>query len=1138
MNKMQPHATQKQRTFTKKSWLASYLLQHGQKIWQRLIHYYQQLQRLPRQTRRLFSKKLAITTAQAALLLALSGGPLLANNVAVTTTAHGVNPGDGQCSLAEAIITANDTTTGDPFGTDCNDANPSGSDTIILSGNTYNLDYAYDNTYGDTALPLINSNVTIEGNGATFERTSMTPFRIMAAGTGADLTLDNVTISGGNATGLSLDGTGGGIFGYEASITITNTSVITGNVASLDGGGVFNLNPTGNANLSIYNSRITGNSVGDDGGGVYNFAVNGIANLTIHSSVITGNSADDDGGGTVNGTYSGTAVTSVTNSTISNNNSGDDGGGLNNYAKYGPATLTVTNSTISNNDAVEDGGGIYSYSYNDQATVTIQQNSIISANESTTHSGGGIYNHSHLGAASTIIESSTVSGNTADTYGGGSRTSSFNDATTTINNSTISGNTANLPGGGLENYSYRGDATVTITNTSTISGNVGIVGGGAANFSYYGTANITIDNSSISGNQSNEPGGGIYNGGFAGTFATIQNNSTVSNNDSQNGVGGGLFNYGQSTADTLIDNSTISNNTAKTGGGGIYNIAGFDVSLTIQSNSEIRGNVVNGSSTQMVNSQLTDNPKTAGNWWTTVENSTLSGNVQFRSNGWKSNRIANNSILSGADDGPGSGHGGGVANYSGLGDATMTIQDDVMIRDNATDIGRGGGSFNFSYNGNASTQIENSTVSGNSSYLTSGGAENWSKNGNSALNINNSTISGNDTGLVGGGIASYSNSGTSSISIANTTIADNLTEEYGGGIFNGVDESTASLTIENSTISGNSAMLNGGGVYHGSQGIGTSSATIRNSTLSGNTAVSGGGIYNPSNATTNLTHVTVYNNEATGAGGGIANAGGTVNATNSIIAGSTGGDCSENLTTSDYNLDSDGSCVIASSDITVANPNLGPLQLNAPGKTATHALPLGNAAIDTIPDGISGCGTTLTTDQHGIARPTDGNDDGIEACDMGAYEASKVLKSFLPLILNNYASEADLIITDFSVNLADNNVSITIKNVGDRSITEDFWVDLYLNPKTVPTAANDVWELLGKHGAAWGIEQTLAPDASLTLTLNDTFYIPEKSNMPQTIPSDAILYAQVDSANRNVNYGGVMESDETNNVFGPLNTGP
>ena len=212
----------------KRPWLASILLTRGQKIWQRFIRFYKILCTLPRQLRRLLNKKMALTVANVALIMALSGTPLYANNIAVTTANHGILD-DGECSLVEAIITANDSTSGDPFGDDCADGNPLGADTINLSGNVYQIDYAFDATYGPTGLPTISSDVTIMGNGATFQgiqpvtRGIVVPeyFRLMAVGEESNLTLNHVTLTGGYAADVPMRGpvggsaNGGAIYGYK-----------------------------------------------------------------------------------------------------------------------------------------------------------------------------------------------------------------------------------------------------------------------------------------------------------------------------------------------------------------------------------------------------------------------------------------------------------------------------------------------------------------------------------------------------------------------------------------------------------------------------------------------------------------------------------------------------------------------------------------------------------------------------------------------------------------------------------------------------------------------------------------------------------------------------------------------------------
>jgi hypothetical protein len=80
---------------------------------------------------------------------------------------------------------------------------------------------------------------------------------------------------------------------------------------------------------------------------------------------------------------------------------------------------------------------------------------------------------------------------------------------------------------------------------------------------------------------------------------------------------------------------------------------------------------------------------------------------------------------------------------------------------------------------------------------------------------------------------------------------------------------------------------------------------------------------------------------------------------------------------------------------------LGPLADNG-GETLTHALLPGSPAIDTGDN--PAC---LASDQRGISRPQDGNNNGDVFCDIGAFEVESLSSSqffiYLPSILNNAA---------------------------------------------------------------------------------------------------------------------------------------
>lgn len=139
-------------------------------------------------------RQLCASLASVALGLALGHVPLTeAATLEVTTTTPAI-VADGQCSLTEAIINANDDA---QTHVDCPTGD--GADRIILSGKTYTLTEPYEGVNG---LPAITSAITIEGNHATIERDADAdvPFRLFEVCEGGDLTLNETTVAGGLPT--------------------------------------------------------------------------------------------------------------------------------------------------------------------------------------------------------------------------------------------------------------------------------------------------------------------------------------------------------------------------------------------------------------------------------------------------------------------------------------------------------------------------------------------------------------------------------------------------------------------------------------------------------------------------------------------------------------------------------------------------------------------------------------------------------------------------------------------------------------------------------------------------------------------------------------------------------------------------
>ncbi|MEX0800813.1 MAG: choice-of-anchor Q domain-containing protein [Dehalococcoidia bacterium] len=315
-----------------------------------------------------------------------------------------------------------------------------------------------------------------------------------------------------------------------------------------------------------------------------------------------------------------------------------------------------------------------------------------------------------------------------------------------------------------------------------------------------------------------------------------------------------------------------------------------------------------------------------------------------------------------------SGDGGGIWTSG-----TLTINN-VVVQDSFAD-GDGGGIF---ISGSGTLNATNCQVINNEAADEGGGIMN---EGPDTLNLNGCLVSGNHASDDGGGIANvFDATGT----IDGSTISGNTADSDGGGIY--IDQccGVEPFVITNSTISGNTSTGDDGGGVNVEDG----EATVTNVTISGNSAAdTGGGFRVDDGASAALTNVTITGNSAApdGGGGVAAMDEGAATLLNTIVAENPDGDdCAilGTLTSSGHNLSSDDSCgFTGTGDQINTDPLLEALALNAPGSTQTHALTADSPAVDTGDD--AGC---PATDQRGVTRPQDGDDDGTAVCDVGAYE--------------------------------------------------------------------------------------------------------------------------------------------------------
>ncbi|WP_314178201.1 hypothetical protein [Streptomyces winkii] len=243
-----------------------------------------------------------------------------------------------------------------------NQANTSGGRIHLAPHCTYTLTTP-DNA--DDGLPEITGNVTITGRDTTIRRApnATQNFRIFHVTDGGTLSLNSLTLSGGNLTGSN----GGAALNEEGTLNLNRTHVknnhadmgggVTNDGGRFDldrstfernsstqwGGGVFN---TDGGTMTMEGGALVRNrAVNNNGGGLEN--IDGTASLN-HVSV-RGNTALQGGG--IRQTLGSTLRLK---STDVRDNIAVTGGGISNNA----STATLVRSLVTHNTAITAGGGI------------------------------------------------------------------------------------------------------------------------------------------------------------------------------------------------------------------------------------------------------------------------------------------------------------------------------------------------------------------------------------------------------------------------------------------------------------------------------------------------------------------------------------------------------------------------------------------------------------------------------------------------------------------------------------------------------------------------------------------------------------------------------------------------------------
>ncbi len=353
---------------------------------------------------------------------------------------------DGECSLRAAIQQANAS---------------SDADEVNLPAGTYELSLeGIKDDEGATGDLDVKSEITINGSGADqVAIDGIQSDRVFEVHTGANLTLNSLTVRNGNAGQQT---SGGGIQIYQGALTVNDCNITLNGIAFGVGGGINSFRGT----VVINRSTVSENYSMNAGGGISNQS----GRLTINDSTIRDNGSLAGtisvlGGGIYNASMIG--FLHISNSTISGNDVSVDGGGI--YHLIG--TMKITNSTISDNFATRNGGGLFVHSGssafgsdgNTLVNVTIANNGA-DAYDSTGRGrgGGGIYVEGAVPMefTNTIVANSTAGG---DCFNNNGEIMSLGNNLDTDGSCELSSDASSINGGdaGLGNLADNGGPTLT-----------------------------------------------------------------------------------------------------------------------------------------------------------------------------------------------------------------------------------------------------------------------------------------------------------------------------------------------------------------------------------------------------------------------------------------------------------------------------------------------------------------------------------------------------------------------------------------------------------------------------------------------------------------------------------------------------
>ncbi len=446
--------------------------------------------------------------------------------------------------------------------TDLNNATAANTQYVI---NLTGASAAYNLTAGQqltVSAAASGSSVTIAGTGQSITGNGNRVFNIEK---GANVTLQDLTITGGSVAATAIGFTpGGGLFDNGGNVTLSNVTV-KGNSAIgkyAEGGGICvtdgNLTIEGGSIIQN-NSALGSSSAG--GGGVYVIGASTLT-VTIRDSILRDNIAQ--GGPGDNGTAAG-----------KNGNGGGSaaGGGLSVYGSNW--TVTLSGDTLVGNSAVGGDGGFGADGVSASASNSSGGNGGNGGGGGSAVGGGAYFNGqgnntltilndlSAPATGPTLFDSNLVQGgNGGDGGNGGGSTGTAKNS-----NGGDGGQDGGAEGAGLYIGAPSSGGNITLGNITLYGNDVVGGNGGAGGTAGTGGSGGSAGASQIAGSAL---GGGLVLSGGNVTMVnnTVANNTvTAGSNGGTNtqgaALGGGIFDF--ATTATL-DNNTITQNVLRENG--------------------------------------------------------------------------------------------------------------------------------------------------------------------------------------------------------------------------------------------------------------------------------------------------------------------------------------------------------------------------------------------------------------------------------------------------------------------------------------------------------------------------------------------------------------------------------------------